>query len=68
MTNYFQLVIANILQTRRHKVVFVTLDQSSDILLTREEVHAGMEIEAPIVNNVVKKHEEHLKQGAGQVR
>lgn len=36
------MVVANQLQTRRHRVILVTPNSSQEILLSREEVHAGM--------------------------
>jgi phosphopantothenate-cysteine ligase len=53
-----KLVIANVLQTRRNRVVFVTPNNSEEILLTKEQSHAGLEIEEPIVCEVIKRHEE----------
>lgn len=55
-----KLVIANILQTRRNRVVLVTLTSSEEILLSKEQAHAGLEIEEPIVGEVIKRHEEFL--------
>lgn len=48
-----KLVIANILQTRKNRVVFVTPSTSYEINLTKEQVHSGLEIEDPIVADVV---------------
>lgn len=53
----FQLVIANILQTRKNRVVFVTPTTSYEILLSREQAHSGFEIEEPIVADVVSLSE-----------
>ncbi|CAG9809198.1 unnamed protein product [Chironomus riparius] len=55
-----KLVIANILQTRRHRVVLVTPTTSEEILMTKEQAHSGLEIEEPIVSEVCKRHEEFL--------
>lgn len=54
-----KLVIANILQSRRHRVVLVTTETQQELLLSREEVHAGMEIEALIVAEVVRRQRDH---------
>ncbi|XP_072949754.1 phosphopantothenate--cysteine ligase [Epargyreus clarus] len=54
-----KLVIANLLQTRRHRVIMVTPEASQEILLTREEVHASVDIEQMIVGEVVRLHAEH---------
>ncbi|CAH1379616.1 hypothetical protein MTP99_003433 [Tenebrio molitor] len=56
-----KLVIGNMLQTRRQKVVFVTKDSSYEVVLKREEILNGMEIEDPIVSNVIASHSEFLK-------
>lgn len=53
-----KLVIANVLQTRRNRVVLVTPTASDEIILTKEQAHAGLEIEEPIVSEVIKRHEE----------
>lgn len=50
---YLQLVIANILQTRKHRVVFVTPTSSYEVHLSREQGLQGLEIEEPIVGDVV---------------
>lgn len=55
-----KLVIANILQTRRHRVVLVTPTTSEEIIMTKEQAHSGLEIEEPIVSEVCKRHEEFL--------
>ncbi len=50
---HFQLVIANILQTRKNRVIFVTPTTSYEVVLTREQALSGLEIEEPIVADVV---------------
>lgn len=55
-----KLVIANILQSRKNRVVFVTPDSSYEIILTREQQLSGLEIENPIVADVVRRHDEHI--------
>lgn len=55
-----QLVIANILQTRRQRVVFVTPDSTYELVLTREQLHSGMEIEDSIVSSVVANHMDYV--------
>ncbi|XP_048477650.1 phosphopantothenate--cysteine ligase [Plutella xylostella] len=51
-----KMVVANMLQTRHHRVVLVTPESSQEILLTREEVHAGADIESPLVASIVQLH------------
>jgi phosphopantothenate-cysteine ligase len=59
LTKYnHRLVIANILQTRRHRVVIVSPTSSHEISLTKDQVHSGLEIEEPIVTEVVAHHDE----------
>ncbi|CAH1176800.1 unnamed protein product [Phaedon cochleariae] len=55
------LVIGNLLQTRRTRVVFVTPTSSSEVTLTREQILNGMEIEDNIVSNVVSHHTDFIK-------
>ncbi|KAJ2947305.1 hypothetical protein O0L34_g17021 [Tuta absoluta] len=55
-----KMVVANMLQTRHHKVVIVTPEANQEIVLTREEVHAGVDIESAIVCEIVRAHSEHL--------
>ncbi|XP_077288405.1 phosphopantothenoylcysteine synthetase [Arctopsyche grandis] len=57
-----KLVIANVLQTRRHQVTFVTPETSFVINLNTEEMDSGIEIEESIVKNVISCHKEHIKQ------
>lgn len=56
-----QLVIANILHTRRHQVIFVTPEKSFSVNLSPEELNSGVEIEESIVKNVIMHHEEHIR-------
>ncbi|KAJ6650058.1 Phosphopantothenate--cysteine ligase [Pseudolycoriella hygida] len=55
-----KLVIANILQTRKNRVIFVTPTTSYEVVLTREQALSGLEIEEPIVADVVRKHDEFV--------
>lgn len=61
-----KLVIANMLQTRKQRVVFVTPTTSYEVILTREQQLSGLEIEEPIVADVVRKHEEFITSSARQ--
>lgn len=49
----FQLVIANMLQSRKSRVIFVSPSTSFEISLTKDQMLAGTEIEEYIVNDVV---------------
>lgn len=52
------------LQTRKNRVIFVTPSTSYEVHLTREQSLSGLEIEEPIVADVVRKHEEFMCDGA----
>lgn len=54
-----KLVIANILQSRKHRVVMVDPTSSQEITLSKEQAHSGLEIEEPIVSEVAKRHEDY---------
>ena len=59
LTKYnHRLVIANMLHTRKSRVVFVTPTSSEEIILTKDQALSGLEIEEPIVSEVVKRHQE----------
>ncbi|KAH8023115.1 hypothetical protein HPB51_010899 [Rhipicephalus microplus] len=55
------LVIGNELHSRKHRVVFVTSDDHEVINLTPEQMAAGVEIEQIIVEKLVKRHTEHVR-------
>lgn len=55
-----KMVVANMLQTRHHRVVLVSPEVSQEIILTREEVHAGVDIEASLVCEIVRLHGLHM--------
>lgn len=54
-----KLVIANVLQSRRHRVVMVSPSTSHEIILSKDQAHSGLEIEEPIVAEVCKRHFEY---------
>ncbi|CAN3353747.1 phosphopantothenate--cysteine ligase Cab2p [Diutina catenulata] len=57
-----QLVIGNLLQTRKKEVVFVTSDNEEKwIKLTPEEIEAEKEIESLIIPAVIRQHQEWIK-------
>ena len=47
------LVIANLLQTRKHRVIMVAKDSSKEIVLAPEE---NGEIEEKIIDSLLKEH------------
>lgn len=61
-----RLVIANMLHTRKTRVVFVTPSNSDEIILTKDQALGGLEIEEPIVAEVIRRHEEFVAQPQGQ--
>lgn len=56
-----QLVIGNLLQTRKHEVTFVTNDRVEKYNLTKEQEDAGVEIEGIIIPQVIRLHEEWIE-------
>uniref|UniRef100_A0A1Q3EZT6 DNA/pantothenate metabolism flavoprotein C-terminal domain-containing protein n=1 Tax=Culex tarsalis TaxID=7177 RepID=A0A1Q3EZT6_CULTA len=58
-----KLVIANVLQTRKNRVVFVTPTKAYDVLLSKEQAHKGQEIEEQIVADIVDRHQEFVRDG-----
>lgn len=53
------LVIANMLETRRKQVVLVSPTTSTEINLTNEQVRSGLEIEQVIVEEICIRHQEY---------
>ncbi|XP_074161586.1 phosphopantothenate--cysteine ligase isoform X1 [Sminthopsis crassicaudata] len=51
-----QVVVANILESRRSYVVIVTKDSETQLSLSDEEMEKGMEIEEKIVSNLQSRH------------
>nr|CAD7429899.1 unnamed protein product [Timema monikensis] len=61
LTKYkHKLVIANILQTRKNKVVMVTTDSHYEIVVTQEETNSAVEIESKIVADLKQKHDHFI--------
>ena len=52
----FQLVVANILETRKREVVILTPESEETVKMEEEELKRGDEIEAKIVAEVIKRH------------
>lgn len=56
-----QLVIGNILDTRKERVIFVSNgDKEETICLSDEQKAASVEIEQPIVDKLVEMHDKLL--------
>ncbi len=56
-----RMVIANLLQTRKTEVTAVTADSAEQLKLLPEEAAEGGEIEAKIVDELVKRHDMFIK-------
>lgn len=55
-----QLVIGNLLQTRKNEVVFVTPERQEWLRLTEEQRAHGVEIESLIIPKILKLHREWI--------
>ena len=63
-----QLVVANMLHTRKERVVIVSRDNNYPISLTKSQISKGEEIEKQIVADIVEKHEKFMLYSAEKVR
>lgn len=54
-------MIANMLQTRKQRVVMVTKERNYEIILTDEQLEKGEEIEKYIIDDLVNRHTQFLK-------
>ena len=61
LTLRFQVVISNILQTRRKTVVIVTASEENAIWMSDSELEQGKDIEEKIVADLVKKHGDFVR-------
>ncbi|TPX57763.1 phosphopantothenate---cysteine ligase (CTP) [Powellomyces hirtus] len=59
-----QLVIGNILSTRKRVVTMVTLEDEQDITLSDQELAEGVEIESRIIPDLVARHDRWIKKSA----
>lgn len=57
----FQLVIANMLQTRKQQVIIVSKETDYVLSLTNEQLDNGDEIEQLIVRDLVEKHKKFIR-------
>lgn len=62
-----QLVIGNLLQTRKHEVVFVTPDDNDWVKLSKSQIDEDVEIESLIIPKVLALHQEWIKSRDGLV-
>ncbi|KAJ3194242.1 hypothetical protein HK101_003215 [Irineochytrium annulatum] len=56
-----QIVIGNILATRKKTVLLITKTEEKEILMTDESLQAGEEIEGFIVPELIKRHSAFIK-------
>ncbi|CAG8555754.1 4108_t:CDS:2 [Funneliformis mosseae] len=62
LTKYgHQIVIGNLLTTRKLEVVFITKDSEFNLKLSEQELKDDVEIESKIIPELVKKHDEWIK-------
>ncbi|KAJ3344094.1 hypothetical protein HDU93_003257 [Gonapodya sp. JEL0774] len=61
-----QLVIGNLLNTRKWTVTFVAREDYTNITLTREQQQSGIEIESVIIPELVRRHEKWVDEVATQ--
>jgi len=57
-----QIVIGNMLLTRKKVVHFITNDEERKIEMTDEELNNGIEIETKIISELINKHDEWIEQ------
>ena len=57
---YMQVVVSNILQTRKKTVVMITPTQETAIWMSDSELEAGREIEEKIVADLKKMHQQFI--------
>ncbi len=55
-----ELVIGNILERRKKEVILVSASDEMPIVLSDEQIGSGMEIEEPLVTEVIKRHEKYI--------
>ncbi|KAI8907849.1 DNA/pantothenate metabolism flavoprotein [Gorgonomyces haynaldii] len=55
-----QIVIGNMLNTRKQVVWFITKDSEDELRLSPEQVASGHEIEVDIIQNLINKHNEWI--------
>ncbi|KAH8549736.1 DNA/pantothenate metabolism flavoprotein [Umbelopsis sp. PMI_123] len=58
-----QIVIGNMLSTRKKTVTFITQDSEHVLSLSQEEVDKGVEIESKIVSELIRYHREWISHG-----
>ena len=59
-----QVVIANLLESRRTSVIVVTRDLETRLSLSEDEIAQGLEIEEKIVSHLESRHRDFIQQGS----
>ncbi|RHZ44836.1 hypothetical protein Glove_709g73 [Diversispora epigaea] len=59
-----QIVIGNLLETRKREVIFITKDSGFQVKLTEEEIKNEIDIEAKIIPELVKRHDEWINKSS----
>lgn len=57
---FFQYVVANMLQTRKERVIIVSKEDDYEIIMKKSEISQGMEIEEKIIADLVEKHDKFI--------
>lgn len=57
-----QLVIANVLETRKQAVAIVSKDSIQTISLSKEQLLQGIEIEEHIVTELISRHNKMMNE------
>lgn len=52
-----QIVIGNILTSRKHEVIFITQEEATKVVLSEEEIRSGLEIEQKIIPELIQRHD-----------
>ncbi|PRT56173.1 Phosphopantothenate--cysteine ligase CAB2 [Wickerhamiella sorbophila] len=55
-----QLVIGNLLQTRKHEVVFVTEKDAVPVRLSQDQIDDAVEIESVFIPKVIHRHSDYI--------
>ncbi|XP_051161183.1 phosphopantothenate--cysteine ligase [Leptopilina boulardi] len=61
LNNYqHKYVVANMLQTRKERVIIVSKEDDYEIIMKKSEISQGMEIEEKIIADLVEKHDKFI--------
>ncbi|XP_014664508.1 PREDICTED: phosphopantothenate--cysteine ligase-like [Priapulus caudatus] len=56
------VVVGNVLETRKRQVIIVTSGEVEGVAISKEELHQGVEIELKLVDNLAKKHSRYCRE------